>query len=105
MRAIAIAGFETGPELHDLPTPEPGPGEVLVRVHSASLNGFDVAVAAGMLQGMMEHRFPIVLGKDYAGTVAAVGDGVTSVEPCRLRHGNPRQARDRDRRLAVVLRL
>jgi NADPH:quinone reductase-like Zn-dependent oxidoreductase len=79
MRAIAIQSFETGPELVDLPVPEPGAGEVLVEVRCASLNGFDMAVAAGMLQGMMEHRFPIVLGKDYAGTVAAVGENVSSV--------------------------
>jgi NADPH:quinone reductase-like Zn-dependent oxidoreductase len=53
---------------------------VLVKVSAASVNGFDVSVASGRLQGMMEHRFPVVLGKDFAGTVEAVGDGVTSVE-------------------------
>lgn len=63
----------------DLPVPEPGPGEVLVKVGSASLNGFDVAVASGVVKGMMEHRFPAVLGKDFAGTVETIGDGVTSV--------------------------
>ena len=47
-----------------------------VRVHAASVNGFDVAVANGYLKGMMEHRFPVVLGKDFAGTVDAVGAGV-----------------------------
>jgi NADPH:quinone reductase-like Zn-dependent oxidoreductase len=47
-------------------------------VHAASLNGFDLAVANGYLQGMMEHRFPVVLGKDFAGTVDALGAGVTA---------------------------
>jgi NADPH:quinone reductase len=51
-------------------------GEILVRVASSSINGFDLSVASGRLKGMMEHRFPIVLGKDYAGTVEAVGPGV-----------------------------
>nr|MDT0665373.1 alcohol dehydrogenase catalytic domain-containing protein [Micromonospora sp. DSM 115978] len=41
------------------------------------MNGFDLSVAAGYLAGMMEHRYPLVLGKDFAGTVAAVGDGVS----------------------------
>jgi NADPH:quinone reductase-like Zn-dependent oxidoreductase len=76
MRAIAIHDFGAPPAVTDLPTPAPGPGEVLVRVRASSINGFDLAVAAGMLKGMMEHRFPVVLGKDFAGTVEAVGDGV-----------------------------
>lgn len=79
MRALVIEDFESAPRVIDLPVPEPGPGEVLVKVSSASLNGFDVAVASGMVKGMMEHRFPAVLGKDFAGTVEAIGDGVTSV--------------------------
>ena len=40
------------------------------------MNGFDLAVANGYLQGAMEHRFPVVLGKDFAGEVDAVGAGV-----------------------------
>jgi NADPH:quinone reductase-like Zn-dependent oxidoreductase len=45
------------------------------------VNGFDLAVASGRLKGMMEHRFPVVLGKDFAGTVDAVGEGVTGYAP------------------------
>jgi NADPH:quinone reductase-like Zn-dependent oxidoreductase len=77
VRAIAIDEFGAPPALRDLPEPQPGPGEVLVRVQASSINGFDLAVAGGRLKGMMEHRFPVVLGKDFAGTVAAVGEGVT----------------------------
>jgi NADPH:quinone reductase len=81
MRAVVIEDFSVGPTVVEVPMPEPGPGEALVKVAASSLNGFDVAAASGMLQGMMEHRFPVVLGKDFAGTVAAVGDGVSSVAP------------------------
>jgi NADPH:quinone reductase-like Zn-dependent oxidoreductase len=77
VHAIAIDDFGAAPALRDLPKPEPGPGEVLVRVQASSINGFDLAVAGGRLKGMMEHRFPVVLGKDFAGTVAAAGEGVT----------------------------
>ena len=77
MRAVAIDDFGAAPALRDLPKPEPGPGEVLVRIRASSINGFDLAVAGGMLKGMMEHRFPVVLGKDFAGTVEAIGEGVT----------------------------
>ncbi|WP_024285570.1 NADP-dependent oxidoreductase [Cellulomonas sp. KRMCY2] len=77
MRAVALTEFGSAPEVRDVPIPEPAEGEVRVRVHAASVNGFDLAVAAGYLNGMMEHRFPVVLGKDFAGAVDAVGEGVT----------------------------
>ena len=75
MRAIAVTEYGAPPALTDVPQPQPGPGEVLVRVRASSVNGFDAAVAAGILKGMMEHRFPVVLGKDFAGTVEALGAG------------------------------
>jgi NADPH:quinone reductase-like Zn-dependent oxidoreductase len=77
MHAVAMTDFGAAPALLDLPRPEPADGEVLVRVHASSVNGFDGAVAAGYLQGMMEHRFPLVLGKDFAGTVELVSPGVS----------------------------
>jgi len=77
MKAIATADFGVSPSIHEIPTPAPGPDEVLVRVQSSSLNGIDLAVAGGYLKGMMEHRFPVVLGRDFAGTVAAIGTDVT----------------------------
>ena len=77
MRASVMPDFERQPTLADIPTPEAKPGEVLVRVHAASVNGIDLSIASGQLQGMMEYHFPVVLGKDFAGTVEAVGTGVT----------------------------
>jgi NADPH:quinone reductase-like Zn-dependent oxidoreductase len=79
MKAIAIDDFGAPPTLHDLPVPEPGEGQVLVRVQASSVNGFDLAVANGYLKGAMEHRFPVVLGKDFAGLVEAVGPGIESL--------------------------
>lgn len=76
MRAYVLPGFDRAPEVQELPVPEPGPGEVRVHVRAASVNGFDLAVASGSLQGGMEHRFPVVLGKDFAGVVDAAGPGV-----------------------------
>jgi NADPH:quinone reductase-like Zn-dependent oxidoreductase len=77
MRAFVLPDFERQPTLADIPTPEAKPGEVLVRVHAASVNGIDLSIASGRLQGMLEYHFPVVLGKDFAGTVEAVGAGVT----------------------------
>ena len=77
MKAVAISDFGAPATVLDLPDPEPAEGEILVRVAASSINGFDLSVAKGVLKGMMEHRFPVVLGKDFAGTVEATGAGVT----------------------------
>ncbi|PKQ36264.1 MAG: NADPH:quinone reductase [Actinobacteria bacterium HGW-Actinobacteria-11] len=76
MKVVAFSEFGAAPTVTDIEVPEPGEGEVRVKVHAASVNGFDLAVAGGMLNGAMEHRFPVVLGKDFAGVIDAVGDGV-----------------------------
>lgn len=76
MRAVTIKGFGTAPTVTEVTKPVAGPGEILVRVRAASLNGFDGAVIHGVFKDMLEHRFPITLGKDFAGTVEAVGEGV-----------------------------
>lgn len=77
MKAVALKDFDQAPELVELDVPEPGPGELRVRVHAASVNGFDISVANGRLKGVMEHRFPVVIGKDFAGVVDQIGDGVS----------------------------
>lgn len=60
----------------DLPRPNPGPGEVLVRVEYAGINPFDWKISDGIFEGRRPHLFPLVLGVDAAGTVEAVGTGV-----------------------------
>jgi NADPH:quinone reductase len=79
MKAVTIEHEGASPELVDRPSPTPEAGEVLVRVHASSVNPMDGAVAGGMLKEMAEHDYPITLGRDFAGTVEAVGEGVTSV--------------------------
>jgi NADPH2:quinone reductase len=76
MKVFALQGFDQAPEVTEVDLPDPGTGEVRVRVRAASLNGFDLSVANSYLKGMMEHRFPVVLGKDFAGEVDAVGPEV-----------------------------
>ncbi|MFH8497269.1 alcohol dehydrogenase catalytic domain-containing protein [Streptomyces coeruleorubidus] len=76
MRAVTIEDFGATPAVTEAAKPEPGPGEILVKVHASSLNGFDGAVIYGVFKDMLEHKFPVTLGKDFAGTVEAVGEGV-----------------------------
>jgi NADPH:quinone reductase-like Zn-dependent oxidoreductase len=77
MRAVAIDDFGSEPTVHELPAPLAGEGELLVRVAAASVNGFDLAVISGRVKAVMQYELPIVLGKDFAGTVEAVGPDVT----------------------------
>lgn len=65
--------------LEDVPDPEPGPGEVVVDVHAASVNFPDLLVIGGTYQTLPPR--PFSPGKDMAGVVAAVGRGVTRVKP------------------------
>ncbi len=64
-------------EVVEMDTPEPGPGQALVAVRAAALNPVDLAMREGQMAAMIGEPFPLGLGWDVAGTVAAVGDGVT----------------------------
>jgi len=75
MKAAYIEEFG-GPEVlkvGDLPDPSPGPGQVVVDVVAASINAADYKVRAGEYK---QANFPLVLGRDFSGTVSAVGSGV-----------------------------
>jgi NADPH:quinone reductase-like Zn-dependent oxidoreductase len=61
----------------DLPDPVAGPGQVVVDVVAASVNGADWRVRAGLYA---ETNFPLVLGRDFSGTVAALGAGVDDLK-------------------------
>jgi NADPH:quinone reductase-like Zn-dependent oxidoreductase len=74
-RALAVTGPDTAPEVVDVEVPAPGPGEVTLSVDAGTFNGIDAAIAAGYLWGM-PHEFPVALGRDVAGVVSAVGEGV-----------------------------
>jgi NADPH:quinone reductase-like Zn-dependent oxidoreductase len=79
MRAVAEDEFDGPISLQDLPVPEIGANEVLIRVRAAGVNPFDWKVADGALKDEMEHRFPLILGFDAAGVVERVGDEVSDL--------------------------
>ena len=79
MRAIAEETFGGPIALMNLPTPEIGAGEVLIRVRAAGVNPFDWKVADGELKDQMKHRFPLILGFDAAGVIERVGADVTAL--------------------------
>jgi NADPH:quinone reductase-like Zn-dependent oxidoreductase len=80
MKAVFIERYG-GPEVlqyGDMPESVAGPGEVLIDVHAASVNGADWKVRSG--KGDQVKTFPHILGRDFSGVVAALGDGVTDFE-------------------------
>lgn len=83
MKAVRIMRFG-GPEvvqIADVDRPAVGQGGVLVAVEATSVNALDVKVRAGELKFVSGRRFPIGIGLDFSGVIAAVGPGVDGCEP------------------------
>jgi NADPH:quinone reductase-like Zn-dependent oxidoreductase len=79
MRAVVVRQYG-GPEnleVADVPTPEPGTGEILIKVAAAGVNPVDAAVRAGYFGGRLGDRPTTGFGWDVAGTVESTGAGVT----------------------------
>ena len=79
MRAIQV-NVPGGPEnlqLVDIATPRPGPGQALVRLVASGVNFIDIYFRTGLYKADL----PIAIGSEGAGTVEAIGEGVTEVAP------------------------
>jgi NADPH2:quinone reductase len=85
VRAACYSRFGPAAEvlsLHDLPTPDPGPGEVLVRLTRSGANPSDVKARAGNRPGVTRPPFDLIVPhSDGAGVIEGVGDGV---DPARV---------------------
>jgi NADPH:quinone reductase-like Zn-dependent oxidoreductase len=81
MKAVRIHSFGSVEvlQLDEIPTPQPGPGEVLVKVQAASVNPVDCKTRSGEFRpvGLM---MPLTLGRDISGVVEQVGSDVSDVK-------------------------
>jgi NADPH:quinone reductase-like Zn-dependent oxidoreductase len=79
MRAFVLTryGGPDATELREVDKPPPGPGEILVRVHAAGLNPVDFKIREGKLRVIRRYPLPVVMGNELAGTVEALGEGVS----------------------------
>ena len=79
MKAVRIHRYG-GPEVlvyEDAPRPEPGPGELLIKVMAAGVNPVDWKIREGRLQNRLKFPLPFIPGWDVSGIVAGSGPGVT----------------------------
>ena len=83
MRALQLIGYGSSDklQLHDVPTPQSDPGQVLIRVHYAGLNPVDYKIRDGKLKAVLPLRFPQTMGNEVSGEIAAVGSGVDRFKP------------------------
>ncbi|GFE81508.1 NADPH:quinone reductase [Steroidobacter agaridevorans] len=79
MRALLMTGYGGSEvlKLDEVATPTPASGEVRIRVHAAAVNPIDWKIRTGKLQRNYGVKLPYIPGRDVAGTIDAVGSGVT----------------------------
>jgi NADPH:quinone reductase-like Zn-dependent oxidoreductase len=80
MKAVGVTGPDFMPRLFDIDEPIAGPGGVVVGVMAASVNDFDRAAVRGHHIGLPDPLAPVLLGRDFVGRVAAVGDDVDYID-------------------------
>ncbi len=79
MKALQYATVGAEPEVRDIPTPEPGPGQVLLKITAAGVCHSDDFVMS-LPADALTFPLPLTLGHEGAGTVAALGAGVSGLE-------------------------
>ncbi len=84
MKALVKAAPVAGAELGEVEVPKPGPGEILVKVKTASICGTDVHIWEWNRWARNRMRTPIIFGHEFAGEVVALGAGVSATGPVRL---------------------
>jgi len=106
MKAVRIHKFG-GPEVlkyEDIPRPEPGSGEVLIRVHAAGVNPVDWKIREGHLKQMMNFSLPLIPGWDVSGVVESAGAGVTRLKKGDEVYSRPDLARNGSYAQYIVVR-
>ncbi|MDT9633404.1 NADP-dependent oxidoreductase [Pseudomonas marginalis] len=79
--------------LAEVPDPEPGIHDVLVKVHASSVNQLDSKISKGEFKLILPYTFPLIMGNDLAGVVVRVGSGVRTFKPGDEVYARPPDAR------------
>ena len=82
MRAVQIHGYggTEALEIKDVPPPTPGKDQLLIDVHAAGINPFDLKVLSGAYQKMIPLTFPVTFGGDFSGIVKEIGEAASEFQ-------------------------
>ena len=81
MQAVTVSDYGKEPVVSQVPKPQAGPGQVLIKVRAAGMNPIDRLIPAGVWKDLMPATFPLILGSDVSGVVEAVGPDETTFQP------------------------
>ncbi|AUG08726.1 NADP-dependent oxidoreductase [Pseudomonas sp. S09G 359] len=94
MKAFVIDRYGKNPgRIDEVPEPEPGINDVLVKVHASSVNLLDSKISKGEFKLILPYTLPLIMGNDFAGVVVRVGSGVRNFKPGDEVYARPPQAR------------
>lgn len=79
MKAFALLSRDSKPELQEVDLAETKSDEVEISIKAASINGFDLLVANGKAWDFMPAEFPVILGRDFAGTITKTGSDIKDI--------------------------
>jgi alcohol dehydrogenase len=74
MQAVVVPALHSKWELKDIPTPKPGPNQVLIKMHASGICYTDVH----MTEGLLPAQFPNTIGHEPVGEIVELGDAVTT---------------------------
>jgi NADPH:quinone reductase-like Zn-dependent oxidoreductase len=95
MKAVQVYNYG-GPEMlhfEDAPRPTPGSGDLLIKVHAASVNAIDWKARAGYVKQVFPLPLPYIPGWDFSGSVETIGSGVTQFKKGDEVYGAPEGVR------------
>jgi NADPH:quinone reductase len=81
MHAIAVNEYGANPALVELPKPQPGPRQILIKERAAGMNPGDRQISDGAWKDRVPGIFPLVLGADVAGVVESIGEATAKFAP------------------------
>ncbi len=84
MKAAILTGYDKkgrALELRDIPVPEIGDEDVLVRIRTAGVNPLDNMIIKGEVKMIVPYRFPLVMGNEFVGVIEKTGRRVSRFRP------------------------